>query len=64
MWSHGRERVWSLLLLKFISIYFLAALGLHRHTQAFSRCSERALLCCGARGLLTAAASFVVENRL
>ena len=48
---------------KFIYL-FLAALGLHRCTWAFSSCSERELLFVAVRGLLIAAASLVAEHGL
>ena len=50
------------LFLNFIYL-FLAALGLHCLTQAFSSCSEQGLLFVAARGLLIAVAS-LVEHRL
>ena len=43
---------------------FLAALGLHCCTRAFSSCVERALLCVVVRGLLIAMASLVAEHGL
>ena len=47
------------------SIYlFLAALGLHCCTQAFSSCGERGLSFIVVRRLLIAVASLVVEYRL
>ena len=42
---------------------FLAALGLRCCTRAFSSCGERGLLFVVVRGLLTAVASLVGENR-
>ena len=43
---------------------FLAALGLHRCTQAFSSSGERGLLFVAVRGLLIAVASLAVEHGL
>ena len=43
---------------------FLAALGLHCCTRAFSSYSERGLLFAVVRGLLIAVASLVAEHRL
>ena len=43
---------------------FLAALGLHCCTQAFSSCGERGLLFIVVRGLLNVVASLVVEHGL
>ena len=43
---------------------FLAVLGLHSCTQAFSSCSERGLLFVAVRRLLIAVASLVAEHRL
>ena len=49
----------------FLKIYlFLAALGLHCCTRAFSSCSEQGLLFIAVRGLLIAVASLVVEHGL
>ena len=45
-------------------ILFLAAVGLHCCTRAFSSCSERGLLFVVVRGLLTVVASLVVEHGL
>ena len=45
-------------------VYFLAALGLHCCTWAFSSCSERGLLFPAVCGLLIAVASFVEEHGL
>ena len=41
---------------------FLAALGLHCCTRAFSSCDERGLLFVVVRGLLTPVASLVAEH--
>ena len=49
--------------LKFIYL-FLAALGLHCCTRAFSSCGERGLLFAAVRKLLVAVASLVAEHRL
>ena len=43
---------------------FLAVLGLHCCTWAFSSCGERGLLFVTVRGLLIAMASLVVEHGL
>ena len=43
---------------------FLAMLGLHCCTQAFSSCGERGLLFVAVRGLLIAVASLVAEYGL
>ena len=43
---------------------FLAVLGLHCCTRAFSSCGERGLLFVALRGLLIAVASLVAEHRL
>ena len=43
---------------------FLAALGLHCCTWAFSSCGERGLLFIAMYGLLIAVASLVVEHGL
>ena len=51
----------------FINLFiylFLAALGLHCCTQAFSSCSEQGLLFVAVRGLLIAVASLVAEHGL
>ena len=45
-------------------ILFLAALGLHCCTRAFSSCGEWGLLFVAVRGLLIAGASLVPEHRL
>ena len=47
-----------------LSFLFLAALGLHCCTQAFSSCSEQVLLFIAVQGLLIAVASLVAEHRL
>ena len=44
--------------------FFLAELGLHCCTWAFSSCSEWGLLFVAVRGLLIAVASLVAEHRL
>ena len=44
--------------------YFLATLGLHCCSQAFSSCGERGLLFVAVCGLLTVVTSLVVEHRL
>ena len=58
----------SLFFLFFILIYFiylfLAALGLHCCTRAFSSCGERGLLFSEVRRLLIAVASLVAEHGL
>ena len=43
---------------------FLAALGLHCCTQAFSSCGELGLLFVAVHGLLTVVASLVAEHGL
>ena len=43
---------------------FLAALGLHCCSRAFSSCGKWGLVFIAVRGLLTAVASLVVEHRL
>ena len=43
---------------------FLAELGLHCCTRAFSSCGEWGLLIVAVRGLLIAVASLVAEHRL
>ena len=43
---------------------FLAALGLHCCTRAFSNCGERGLLLVAVSGLLIAVASLVAEHGL
>ena len=51
--------------LKKIFVYlFLAALGLHCCTRAFSSCGEQGLLFLGVCGLLIAVASLVAEHEL
>ena len=51
--------------LKIHFIYlFLAALGLHCCSRAFSSCSKQGLLFLAARGLLISVASLVEEHRL
>ena len=61
-------QVAKLLFLKNKFIYliylFLAVLGLHCCTRAFSSCRERGLLFIAARGLLIAVASLVAEHGL
>ena len=54
------------LFLNFINLFilFLAALGLHCCTWAFSSCGERGLLFIAMHGLLTAVASLVAEHGL
>ena len=44
--------------------FFLAALGLHCCTQAFSSCGKRGILFIAVRGLLIVVASLVAEHRL
>ena len=44
--------------------FFLAALGLHCCTWAFSSCGEQGLLFVEVRGLLVAVASLVAERGL
>ena len=52
-------------LIYFLFIYlFLAALGLHCCSRAFSRCGERGLLFVAAHGLLISVAFLVSEHRL
>ena len=54
-----------LLFFIFIFIYlFLAVLGLRFCVRAFSSCGERGPLFITVRGLLTVAASLVVEHKL
>ena len=48
----------------FLEFFFLAVLGLHCCTRAFSSCSKQGLLFAAVRGLLTAEASLVVAHRL
>ena len=48
----------------FSFIYFLAVLGLHCCTWAFSSCCEQGLLFVVVRGLLIAVASLVAEHGL
>ena len=48
----------------FCFVLFLAALGLHCCTQAFSSCVGRGLLFLAVRGLLIAVASLVAEHGL
>ena len=48
----------------FFLILFLAALGLHCCTWAFSSCCEQGLLFVAVRVLLIVVASLVVEHRL
>ena len=48
----------------FFFYLFLAALGLHCCTWAFSSCGEQGLLFVQVRGLLIAVASLVAEHRL
>ena len=43
-------------------ILFLAVLGLHCCTRAFSSCGSRGLLFVAVRGLLIAVASLVAEH--
>ena len=49
---------------KFIYLLFLAVLGLHCCTRAFSSCGQQGLLFVVLRGLLIAVASPVVEHGL
>ena len=49
---------------KFLFYLFLAALGLHCCTRAFSSCGEQGLLLVAVRGLLMAVASLVAEHGL
>ena len=48
----------------FFNYLFLAVLGLHCRTQAFSSCGKRGLLFVAVRGLLIVVASLVVEHGL
>ena len=48
----------------FFLIYFLAALGLHCCTRAFSSCGEGGLFFIAVRGLLIVVASLVAKHRL
>ena len=52
-----------LAILFFLFNLFLAVLGLHRCTRAFSSCGERGLLFVAVRGLLIVVASLVAEER-
>ena len=54
----------SYIFILFIYFKFLAALGLHCCTRAFSSCGERGLLSVAVGGLLIAVASLVVQHRL
>ena len=59
------RRMQEIMSFKKIFIYsFLAVLGLHCCTRAFSSCGEQGLLLVAVRGLLIAVASLVVEHRL
>ena len=51
-------------LLMLILFFFLAVLGLHCCTPAFSSCGERGLLFVAVHGLLIAVASLVAEHGL
>ena len=53
-----------ILLQEHIFFFFLAALGLHCCTRAFSSCGKRGLLLFAVGGLLIAVASLVVEHGL
>ena len=66
MTSVGRVTFKKNFVFKFIYfIYlFLAALGLHWRTRAFSTCGERGLPFIVARGLLIVVDSLVAEHRL
>ena len=55
--------VFSFLKKKLIYL-FLAALGLHCCSQAFSSCGERGLLFVAVRGLLIVVVSLVTEHGL
>ena len=57
-------RFFSSLFFKNLFILFLAVLGLHCCTQAFSSCGEQGLLFIAVRGLLIVVASLVAEHRL
>ena len=61
------ELIWAMYLKKNF-FFFLAVLGLHRCTRAFSSCGEWGLLSScsawGIHGLLIAVASFVAERKL
>ena len=48
----------------FLICLFMAALGLHCRTHAFSSCDEQGLLFVMVRGLLIAVASLIAEHRL
>ena len=61
--SHG-QRIKSVNLFIVLFILFLAALGLHCCTRAFSSCRERGLLFVAELGLLIAVASLVAEHGL
>ena len=58
----NKQEVSSILLFQFY--LFLAVLGLHGCTQAFSSCGEQRLLFVAVHGLLIAVASLAVEHRL
>ena len=47
-----------------VNFYFLAVVGLRRYAWVFSSCGERGLLSAAAHWLLTEVASLVAEHRL
>ena len=63
-WDHYVDIVKTSSFLKKLIYLYLAALGLHCCTWAFSSCGELGLLPIAVRGLLTAEACLVAEHRL
>ena len=62
--KEGLLKIFFLIINLFLLLLFLAALGLHCCTWAFSSCGERGLLFVAVHGLLIAVASFVAEHGL
>ena len=61
-----KARMSSLFFINYFILFylFLAALGLHCCTRAFSSCHEQGLLFVVVRGILIAVASLIVEHEL
>ena len=60
----ARSLFFNINLFIYLFIYFLAALGLHWFSRAFSSCGERGLLFLAVHRLLIVVASLVVEHGL
>ena len=56
--------IWEFFFFKKVFYLFIAALGLHCRTWAFSSCGERGLLFTAVHGLLTVVVSFVPAQAL